>query len=271
MRSLRHPAKHFFVVRLDWIRLTVWPFLLKWFVRPIVLNAGFWTAAATVAIAIATVIYTHYSKKQWQAMDTQAAYMKNQWNDMEAQLGEMKKQNTLTKEQLEGTMSAVLKINMAIQIDPLRTEAQINLMNVGHVVAKNVRVNLAVTRKMWPTNTPVGTPIPVEYAVPEIGLTQDMWQTREYPFSLSSAERREVAEGRLIVRLEGNLTYYDGFETQTYPICYANLTYEIRDKTGKVVQSGNNPQVPCDEFDVEIQGIFRQKREWAQKIWGQKQ
>ena len=42
-----------------------------WVWRKVLTNAAFWTALATVVIAFATIYYTRYAKKQWQAMDKQ--------------------------------------------------------------------------------------------------------------------------------------------------------------------------------------------------------
>lgn len=38
-------------------------------IKPVIISANFWTAVATIVIALATVLYTHYAKKQWQEMD----------------------------------------------------------------------------------------------------------------------------------------------------------------------------------------------------------
>src|SRR2546425_3867823 len=45
----------------EWMRFKAWPS-----VKLVIFSSSFWTAAATVAIAIATIGYTRYAKKQWE-------------------------------------------------------------------------------------------------------------------------------------------------------------------------------------------------------------
>lgn len=54
-----------------WITLTAWPKL-----KEILASSSFWTAAATVAIAVSTIVYTNYAKKQWIEMRGQLDEMR---------------------------------------------------------------------------------------------------------------------------------------------------------------------------------------------------
>lgn len=216
----------------------------------------------TLIIAAATIAYTVYARRQWQAMSGQLTTMNKQWT-------EMQHQTTLTRDQLEGTMAAVLKVNTNVNLDG--KTFQFNLMNVGHVVARNVTANLKITKRALPTERLVGVPISVNFTMPEIGLTQDMWQQREYPLHMSDAEKALILDTKLTLRIEGTLTYNNGFEVIPQDICFAYLTYRLKDKTGRWVGTGNNPQVPCDEFDIELRGILEQKREMLKTIFGQQQ
>ncbi|HYB61020.1 MAG TPA: hypothetical protein VEH50_06035 [Methylomirabilota bacterium] len=60
-------AQDYFGVAYQWVRLTAWG---KW-LKPTIKSSGFWTALATVTMAVTTGIYTYYARKQWQAMDSQ--------------------------------------------------------------------------------------------------------------------------------------------------------------------------------------------------------
>jgi hypothetical protein len=57
------------------VRSWVWAKLL-WIWEKLLSNASFWTAAATVAIAAATIIYTGYAGKQWDVMRRQLGMLR---------------------------------------------------------------------------------------------------------------------------------------------------------------------------------------------------
>jgi hypothetical protein len=228
--TMNIPNKHWTV---DWL--------------PIVVNA----ALAVIGV-IAIFVY-----------GAQLGVMRGQLVAMNKQLCEIQRQTTLAQQQLEGTMAAILKINTGVDTD--RKMFEINLMNVGHVIARQVHVTLQITKRTLPSEGPIGVSIPVDFMIPEIGLAQDKWTERQYPVALSPSEVKAIFDTELTVRVEGNITYNNGFESVPQSICYAYLAYEIRDKTGKVTLGGNNPSVPCDEYDEMLRNILRQKKETIQK------
>jgi hypothetical protein len=91
-------------------------------------------------------------------------------------------------------------------------------------------------------------------------MTQDMYQQREYPLRLSAKDLILVKDTKEALRIEGTITYNNGFETRPVPVCLAYLTYEIKDATGKLMGRGSNPQVPCDEYEIVLPSILDEKR-----------
>ncbi|HEV2297902.1 MAG TPA: hypothetical protein VGR72_05245 [Candidatus Acidoferrales bacterium] len=85
--------KNYLQISYRWLRFTAFPPTYRWFIKPVVLNAGVWTALATVFIAIWTGVYTHYAKRQWQAIEGQ---------------------NRLLRQQLVGTLAAVVSFTPSI-------------------------------------------------------------------------------------------------------------------------------------------------------------
>jgi hypothetical protein len=160
-------------------------------------------------------------------------------------------------------MAAVLKVMVQFKLDANAIE--IDLMNVGHVFASDIHVDLQVTKRSLPDEKVIGESLSIKYVIPEIGLTQDMWQQREYPLHISDQDMRLIKDTRLTARVEGTLTYMNGFQISTQPVCYTYLTYEERDRAGEIIASSTNPQVPCDEFDISLQSVLREKKRLLEK------
>src|SRR5260370_23483322 len=109
-------------------------------------DSSFWTAAATIAIALANLVYTQYSRKQWEAMNGQLGAMRDQ-------LAESREQNLLTRQQLEGTMSAVVVFQEPrLTPDPLTGETTllIQVVNQGHVTAPESLTNFEINTISFP-------------------------------------------------------------------------------------------------------------------------
>lgn len=57
--------------------------VLGWLRRRVIANSSLWTAAATVVIAVATVFYTHYARKQWEVMNSQLVEITKQYPELQ--------------------------------------------------------------------------------------------------------------------------------------------------------------------------------------------
>ncbi len=73
MEEYEERAKKYLAKVYEWVRLVAWSMVTK-----VICSSQFWTAAATVAIAVSTVIYTRYAKKQWEVMSEQSSVMQKQ-------------------------------------------------------------------------------------------------------------------------------------------------------------------------------------------------
>ncbi len=162
------------------------------------------------------------------------------------------------QQQLEGTMAAILKVDMNINLD--NKTAQVNLMNIGHVIARDVHATLRVVKRILPSEKEIGTSEPFNFTLPEIALTQDTYQQRERPISLSAQEIDAIRDTREAIRLEGTITYFNGFTQTTIQVCYAPLESHVKNKSGKELSSSYNSQIPCEEFDAGVTNILRNKQ-----------
>lgn len=96
------------------------------------------TAAATVFIAIATIAYVHYAKKQWIAMRGQESATQNQLTAMNNELAQMKTQSTLAQKQIEAA-NANAKTSLEATINQFHLEQR---AWVGPIEVANVRLEV---------------------------------------------------------------------------------------------------------------------------------
>lgn len=90
-------TKKLITITEEWVRFAGWPWIRNkaWpTVKRAFTSSTFWTALATVAIAVLTGYYTYYARKQWQAMS-------GQLDTMNGQLAEMQKQRRGLSARLE--------------------------------------------------------------------------------------------------------------------------------------------------------------------------
>lgn len=81
-------AQHAIAVPCDWVKVSWF-----WSWCRIITSSNFWMAAATVAIAVATGIYTYYARQQWTAMN-------NTLSEIQRQTPEIQKQAKTAQDQL---------------------------------------------------------------------------------------------------------------------------------------------------------------------------
>lgn len=72
-RQHHHRAQRAVADAYEWVTDVALPWVWKHIIR----SSNFWTAAATIVIAIATIVYTHYARKQWEEMERQSRQNRN--------------------------------------------------------------------------------------------------------------------------------------------------------------------------------------------------
>lgn len=98
--ELQYTAKSHFQIGFRWLRRAGRSATYRWFIKPVILNAGVWTAAATVAIAVATIIYTHYAKQQLKIMNDTLGQVTQQTPKIAAQAQAAQDQVGIVKDQM---------------------------------------------------------------------------------------------------------------------------------------------------------------------------
>jgi hypothetical protein len=197
----------------EWLRFTLWK---KW-LKPVGMSSGFWTAAATVAIFITTMVYTYYARKQWEAMGNQVTAMQNQ-------LTEMQKQSSLMRQQLVGTQAAVVDINEPVSVTPTPLGRKFNITigfrNDGHVNATGFIAHFKIQVFRIADKTRTGKQWSCDRVVPVImpPHSDRSFTSEEHPYlqclveGLPDEDLRFIYELKRTIALDVSYTYNNGFE-----------------------------------------------------------
>lgn len=212
-----------------------------------------WTALATTLAFAAAAYYAHIAHRQ--LCEMRAANYASERHFTET-INRIDTQNTLMREQLEGTQAAVLRI--ITNFFPDQSRLEVDAMNIGHMTAFDIDETIKISKVAVPNGNTIGSPIEARIKIPEIAVTSDRYDQREYPLHISPPEMALLKDTRLTIKLEGTVTYNNGFGIKTHPICYEFLTYTYRDEAGTLKQSGGNA-VPCDEYAIVLRSILRDK------------
>jgi hypothetical protein len=215
-------------------------------------DSSFWTAAATIAIALATLVYTHYSRKQWEAMNGQLGAMRDQ-------LAESREQNLLTRQQLEGTMSAVVGFEEPrLTPDPLTTEPilLIQLVNHGHIIAPEAHASVEINTVSFPEPTTVfeskADTLTSQQLAPG-GNSVKQYSLRDF----LQRDRNFITQ-RKTVTVQGTVGFDNGFGHKfEQPVCYSYIGRFNFKNEGAGSTSGGDGFYPCDRFKELVPYILK--------------
>ncbi len=178
-----------------------------------------------------------------------------QWREMRkstentiATLGEIQKQTTLMRQQLVGTVSAVVVINDFPGIESTQTDNygfNIGFRNDGHVVASKVDVALLLQREIVDGAKPIGEPWHCEFNLPPILPTK----VGEHQCFLKGLDKRSwqpIGKFKQTIAVDGSFSYWNGFEVATNePICLRYVPSGLKSIFGS---EGPGRFVTCDRY-----------------------
>jgi hypothetical protein len=119
-------------IRLKWLAEIVWTK-----VRIVLASSSFWTAAATVAIAIETYVYTHYARQQWSVTEDQLVEMQSMDRPW-MKIVDVIPSNGLLGDTMEIWDFTGTRLHNFHPARGTRVEFQASYKNVGHSPAFNV-------------------------------------------------------------------------------------------------------------------------------------
>jgi hypothetical protein len=193
------------------------------------------------------------------------------------QLSQMKKATkvtqdtlTLTRQQLVGTLGAVVKMNpFDFAITSTNAQVQIALMNIGHVPARNVRVAFEICKETLP-NREISACRSIEDSVPLMEPAAGIWnQQKFYPLELWERELGLIQNTKMAMHFEGNLSYENGFGDTIPPehFCWDHLQWEVDTMTTDrgLLKESSQGTIPCSEVEVTLRNAEQRNEEQRAK------
>jgi hypothetical protein len=143
----------------------------------------------------------------------------------------------LQRQQLEGTLGAVLTFAIEVDAPPggggyntPTAMIKISLINKPNRADANFRgAELTFQMHSWPSDAPAGTPLP--WKMNDVIVTSD--QQKEIPFEVPDlvSHFEELRQVREILFVEGTYTYNNGFKDRTESVCYRIIANIGSDRT----------------------------------------
>jgi hypothetical protein len=162
------------------------------------------TALATSLAFIAAAIYAGIASRQ----------LTNSQN----QLTTSQQQTALLLKQTE-VLEAIVKANPGMQIESGLME--FGFMNIGRLPASNVCAALIISKRKLPSEQLEGSGTPWNPCVAgELAPSPGEWDPHETEFYISPAELKRIQKTELTIRMEGIVTYNDGFVEKEPPCLY---------------------------------------------------
>lgn len=208
-----------------------------------------WRLAVEVFTLFAVIGYGYLTLRVWREM----IYARHQ---SQQQTGLLIKQTEVLK--------AVVKANPGMQLEA--GLMQFGFMNVGRLPASNVCAALIISKRKLPSERLEGTGTTWNPCVKgELETSTGSWDQHETAFYISPAELKRIAKTDLTIRMEGTVTYNDGFYENTFPVCISWIRVQTKDA---VVEPGNtkglidNAAYDCAEFPNRLQFDLITKQRW---------
>jgi hypothetical protein len=171
-------------------------------------------------------------------------------------LGQIQQQTTLMQQQLEGTVAAVIEVTAAIHESGEGTiitgpHAVIDVMNVGQLIARNVRVSAIIKHATLPDMKQIGDEIPFQFQIPELISRKERWNEHHKSFDISPKELDLLLNTKRTIRLEINMTYNNGFGDKQRSLCYAFIGARTPTKRELIEHAA----IPCEDMPEMLQSI----------------
>jgi hypothetical protein len=165
----------------------------------------------------------------------------------------------LMRQQLSGTIGALITAEFGITPQDPPSQLEVSLTNAGHIASHNLHGSFKISEISVPSQKTIKTFLPWEFNVPVMPSEKTSSPNPQYPLALSTEEA--VASGRteIAFKVDGRLTYDNGFTQITDAICYCFVgSYGVKDAGGHIDHYGPFRST-CDEFPVYIQTVLTER------------
>jgi hypothetical protein len=208
---------------------------------------------ATIVIAIATAVNLFVAIAMWREMRASGI----DTHELAVSAG---KQSDLLRQQLVGTMSAVVAFQEPrITNDPITNKeiVVILILNQGHVIAPQAHATFQIDIVTFPKLTRVFKSQSYTIVVPQLGPSG--WSQR-YPLQDFAPQERQFSTQRKTITVKGTLGFDNGFGDKfEQPFCYSYVgSYNVKNEGGGST-SGGGGFVPCDSFKELVSYISKRQ------------
>jgi hypothetical protein len=170
---------------------------------------------------------------------------------------EIQQQTTLMRQQVVGTMSAIVIFQEPrITNDPTTNKEILvmQLLNRGHVISPEAHITFEIAIASFPQMEAIHQAQSYAISVPQFGETG--W-SKNYPLPDLSAQDTHFPSQRKTVTVKGKFGFDNGFgdKITDQEFCYSYIgSYNIKNEDGGST-SGGGGFIPCDEFGGKVSYI----------------
>jgi len=189
-------------------------------------------------------------------------------------LGEIQKQTILQRQQLGGTLGAVIVIDRD-EMPPRIIRGQngvwewgLGLKNIRPGTAHNVTAFIQVIKKRLPDQTMIEKPSEFTLNIGDVTTTPDRSRgiRENFPVMLSSNDISRIDNTQEAIYIDGHLSFDNGFEDKSIiqPFCFVwySVTYKSKHGTTSGTSDSTNT---CDEFRTVMPQTLAEKKARAEK------
>lgn len=224
-----------------------------------------WTKRAVIAASI----YAGIAALQWCEMRKATIATTNAANAAA-------QQTALTRQQLEGTMAAVVTINPTIEFfDSTKAgfdgEINITFINTGHVNARQIQGKITWQKVSVPSGKPLEQSHTFTVEPFDLSYESDRNQKSgfSYRFPLSEPEHKQMLLAKLTVSVTTDATYLDGFELSPRPLkdCSMKLFLRMDETSNGLIE---NRVVSCQDLPTWYKVIEKEEATYIERHRQQK-
>ena len=208
------------------------------------------TANATIWIAFFTFVSVAVSVGTFLILKSQLKEMHDGGVDTHNLAQAAMDQATLSRQQLEGTMAAVVRLEEPrVTPDPITGRpilVMLLLNQENRVMARNAYVRFAIKTTSFPRTNTVLQSIP---EMIEISQLSKSW-AKNYTLFNFTKQDEQFATQKKTFTVEGEFGFDDGFDNEIeQPFCYSYIGfYDFKNEQTAGSTSGGGGFLPCDKF-----------------------
>ena len=221
-------------------------------------NAEFWpqwiTAISTALAFAAAAVYAGETSCIVRTTNQTYSEIQKQTAAIQCTAKAAEDQARLTRQQLEGTMRAVIDPGFGINMDSGQIE--IAPKNNGRDAAREIIISGEVLKISIPKLAPIGAAVPIYRRIPIMAAEQQNPDRSFTRIPISAAERTQMRGwlSDLGIEIRGTVSYFDGFGQWSEPIC--QIKWGLKTDKG----SSSAEATGCEEFKKVLPSLLGQKR-----------